>query len=144
MLERLGQILFGGRRRRDEAAWRTWLQLGSYRLATLPPQLGSVRAVGRVTRIYQAARRGSKALVDFGDPIGLQDTWWEHTRPPVGAWVVVDVHLWLPPGTHSDEQVIWVDAWAATFTPAMHRQAMRHQRRMRKHEAETSPVQSSA
>lgn len=106
-----------------------------------PGDWEELRMAGRVLRIHQRARRGNKALVDFGSVIGTQDTWWEHLRPPVGNWVIVHAHLWLPPGTHSGNQVLWIDrweSWAAGDTP---KRARRHQRRMEKEAARQSAEQ---
>jgi hypothetical protein len=71
-------------------------------------------------------------MLDFGDPIGLHDSWWSGMRPPLGDWVVFEAHLWRPPGTHSDEPVLWVDRWVSTLPRAEKRRALRHQRRMQK------------
>lgn len=90
---------------------------------------------GRVVRIYQHARRGSKALVDFGPVVGTQDTWWEFMRPPVGSWVIAHAHLWLPPGTHSEQQVLWVDHWESWASGDTPMRARRHRRRMEKEAA---------
>ena len=87
---------------------------------------------GRVMRIYQHARRGSKALVYFCSVLGRQDTWWPYMRPPVNNWVVVQTHLWLPPGTHSEQQVFWVDKWESWAPGDIQMRASRHRRRMEK------------
>jgi len=141
MLRRIEALFLGGRWRRDEYAWRVWQEVEPLIPERFPEpgELGRypevLRMAGRVVRIYQHARRGSKAVVDFGPVVGLQDTWWEHKRPPVGNWVIVQAHLWLPPGTHSEQQVFWIDqweSWAAGDTPM---RAQRHQRRMEKETA---------
>lgn len=138
MLRKIEALFLGGRWRRDEHAWRVWQEVEPLIPARFPEpgELGRypevLRMAGRVVRIYQHARRGSKAVVDFGSVVGIQDTWWEHKRPPVGNWVIVHTHLWLPPGTHSEQQVFWIDqweSWAAGDTPM---RARRHQRRMEK------------
>ena len=125
MLKKIEALIFGGRWRRDEYAWRAWQEIEPLIPARLP-MLG--RKAGDWEE--QRARRGNKALVDFGSVIGTQDTWWEHMRPPVGHWVIVHAHLWLPPGTHSGYQVLWIDrweSWAAGDTP---KRARRHKRRV--------------
>jgi len=87
-------------------------------------------AAGYVIRIYQRAATGSKVLVDFGDTVGVQDTWWPKTCPEVGSWVLVYVHLWLPPGTHSDEPVLWVDSWESQLRKVALKRALRYQARL--------------
>jgi hypothetical protein len=94
-------------------------------------------------RIYQHAHRGSKALVDFG-PLGPQDTWWPSMRPPKGNWVVVRVHLWLPPGTHSGRHVLWVDQWESWAPGDVRQRAMRHERRMAKEQLRAEAEQDGA
>lgn len=142
MLKRLEALFLGGRWRRDEHAWRVWQGIGPSIPARLPdaPRFGwgdpeILRMTGRVVRIYQRARRGSKALVDFGAEIGMQDTWWEHMRPPVGSWVVVHAHLWLLPGTHSGEHVLWVDHWESWAPGDTWIRAQRHQHKLEKEQA---------
>lgn len=141
MLRKIESLLFGGRRRADEHAWRVWQEVEPLIPATFPqaerPGTFSepVRMAGRVVRIYQHARRGSKALVHFGPVLGLQDTWWEHRRPPVDSWVIVQARLWLPPGTHSEQQVFWIDEWESWADGDIRTRALRHQRRMEKEAA---------
>lgn len=138
MVRKIESLLFGGRRRRDEHAWRAWQEVEPLIPARFPEAGGLgrssevLRMAGRVVRIYQRARRGSKAVVDFGPMVGLQDTWWEHKRPPVGSWVIVHAHLWLPPGTHSEQQVFWIDHWESWAEGDTPMRARRHQRRMEK------------
>jgi hypothetical protein len=138
VLRKIEALFLGRRWRRDEYAWRVWQEIEPAiptRLPepwseTDPPEV--MRMAGRVVRIYQHARRGSKALVDFGPAVGTQDTWWEDARPPVGHWVIVHAHLWLPPGTHSEGQVLWVDRWESWASGDVHLRAGRHQRRLEK------------
>lgn len=58
--------LLAGRRRRDEEAWRLWHHLDSLRPTELPPSWGNALMAGRVARIYQRARTGTKVLIDLG------------------------------------------------------------------------------
>jgi hypothetical protein len=135
MLKKIEALFLGGRWRRDEYAWRVWQAIEPAIPTRLPEPWGRIhgpevmRMAGRVVRIYQRARRGSKAVVDFGPVVGMQDTWWEAARPPVGHWVIVHAHLWLPPGTHSEEQVLWVDHWESWASGDVPMRARRHQRR---------------
>lgn len=141
MLRKIESLLFGGRWRADEHAWRVWQEVeplipARFPEAGEPGRPSEVqRMAGRVVRIYQHARRGSKALVHFGPVLGLQDTWWEHKRPPVDSWVIVHAHLWLPPGTHSEQQVLWIDEWESWADGDIRMRALRHQRRMEKEAA---------
>lgn len=141
MLRKIESLLFGSRWRADERGWRIWQEVEPL-IPTRFPETGppgtfseEVRMAGRVIRIYQRARRGSKALVHFGPVLGLQDTWWEHKRPPVDSWVIVRAHLWLPPGTHSEQQVFWIDEWESWAEGDIRMQALRHQRRIEKEAA---------
>lgn len=138
MLRKLESLLLGGRWRADEHAWRVWQEVEPLIPARFP-EAGEpghpsevLRMAGRVVRIYQRARRGNKALVHFGPVVGLQDTWWEHQRPPVDSWVIVHAHRWLPPGTHSGQQVFWIDEWESWAEGDIRMRALRHQRRMEK------------
>lgn len=93
-----------GRRRRDERAWRDWQQLEAIRAE--PLEHGQM--VGRVYQVYQQARDGTKAFVDFDPPIGRQDTWWPWRRLGRGEWVLVRAHLgW---GPHHEREVWYIDA----------------------------------
>jgi hypothetical protein len=132
MLKRIEALFLGGRWRRDEHAWGVWQGIEPLIPGRFPGEWEVMRMAGRVVRIYQHARRGSKALVDFGSALGTQDTWWEHARPPVGNWIVIHAHLWLPPGTHSDEHVLWVDHWESWAPGDTQMRALRHQRKMEK------------
>jgi len=149
MLKKIQALFLGRQWRRDEQAWRVWQEVEPA-IPTRFPEPGDevhaaevMRMAGRVIRIYQHARRGSKALVDFGPAVGTQDTWWENARPPVGHWVIIHAHLWLPPGTHSEEQVLWVDHWESWASGDVFGRARRHQRRMEKEAAhqKTADVQ---
>ncbi|HEU5105979.1 MAG TPA: hypothetical protein VFU11_09070 [Solirubrobacterales bacterium] len=141
MLKKIQALFLRGRWRRDEHAWRAWQEVESAIPTRIPESWSEtdppevMRMAGRVIRIYQHARRGSKALVDFGPAVGIQDTWWEDARPPVGHWVIVHAHLWLPPGTHSEGQVLWVDHWESWASGEVLVQARRHERRMEKEAA---------
>lgn len=126
------RFFFGGRWRRDEYAWRVWQEIEPL-VPTHPLFTNQTTPIaGRVVRIYQRARRGSKATVNFGPAVGIMDTWWEHMRPPVGKWVVVHVHPWYPPGTHSGGMVLWVDHWESWAAGDTQTRALRHQRRLEK------------
>ena len=85
--------------------------------------------LGLVQRVYQNGRRGDKAMVNFG-AAGVWDTWWEGMRPPSGSWVLVSVHLWLPPGTHSGRPVLWVDALHEAHPGNLAIRADRHVQRL--------------
>lgn len=138
MRKRLEALLFGGRWKRDEYAWRVWLGIESL-VPTSFPGIGEDKLMaGRVTRIYQHAHRGTKAVVDFGPVVGLQDTWWPLMTPPVGRWVVVRTHLWLPPGTHSEQHVIWIEHWESWADGDVQLRALRHQRRIEKENSQAS------
>jgi hypothetical protein len=132
MLERIEALFLGGRWRRDEYASRVWQGIDPLIPARFPNPLEVMRMAGRVSRVYQRARRGSKVLVDFGPALGTQDTWWERMRPPVNNWVVVHAHLWLPPGTHSERPVLWVDHWESWAPGDTRMRALRHQRKLEK------------
>lgn len=132
MLKRIGALLLGGRRRRDEYAWGAWQGLEPLIPARFPGEWERMSMAGRVVRVYQRAHRGTKALVYFGSALGTQDTWWPYMRPPVKDWVVVQAHLWLPPGTHSEQQVLWVDKWESWAPGDTQARALRHQRRIEK------------
>ena len=142
MRQKLEALLFGRRWRRDEHAWRVWLGIEPL-IPVSFPELGEDKLMaGRITRVYQRARRGTKAVVDFGPVVGTQDTWWPLMRPPVGRWVVVRAHLWLPPGTHSERHVIWIEHWASWAEGDVRLRALRHQRRMEKQSLPTSAGQA--
>lgn len=79
--------------------------------------------------MYQHGRRGDKAEVSFG-AAGIWDTWWEGMRPRAGNWVLVEVHLWLPPGTHSGEPVLWVEQCYEEHSRNLNERANRHVRRL--------------
>ncbi|MGH2940453.1 MAG: hypothetical protein ACRDPE_20285 [Solirubrobacterales bacterium] len=132
MRRRIEALLYGRRWRQDEHAWRVWQGL-----APLVParanDLDSGRPIaGRVERVYQQARRGTKALVHFGAAVGVQDTWWEQVRPPVGRWVVVRTRLWLPPGTHSEMPVVWIEGWESWAPGDTYTRALRHEQRLQR------------
>ena len=130
MLEAIEKLFFRSRWRRNEHAWGVWQGLGPLIPARLPHNGETMVMAGRVVRIYQRARRGSKATVWFGSSVGTQDTWWEHMQPPVDQWVVVHVHPWFPPGTHSGRMVLWVDHWEWWAPGDVQWRAQRHQRRL--------------
>jgi hypothetical protein len=130
ILDALDRFFFEGRRRADEAAWRAWVEITALRPVAMPGMWGQELAAGYVVRVYQRARRGTKALVDFGEVIGVQDTWWPESCPEVGSWISAYVHLWLPPGTHSDEPVLWVDSWESRLPARTLKRALRHQARL--------------
>jgi hypothetical protein len=132
MLKRIEAMLFGGRGRRDEHAWGVWQGIEPLIPVRFPGEWEKMSMAGRVVRVYQRARRGTKALVYFGSVLGTQDTWWPYMRPPVKNWVVVQAHLWLPPGTHSEQQVLWVDSYESWVPGDTQMRALRHQRRLEK------------
>jgi hypothetical protein len=139
MPSREGEPMFG-RRRKDEAAWRTvqlhlapcWGRSPLYR----DWERGTLAGV--VEQVYLDGRRGTKVIVDFGQA-GRWDTWWPNARPTAGSWVVVDCHLWRPPGTHSSRSVLWVDHWRGQWAGDIHRRARRHELR----QARRSPVETA-
>jgi hypothetical protein len=121
---------FTNSRRRDEHAAWVWQGIGPLVPADLP-EIGEHKLMaGQVLRTYQRANRGTKAVVHFGAEIGEQDTWWEWMNPPVGRWVIVRASLWLPPGTHSGEHVIWINSWESWAPADTYKRALRHQLRM--------------
>jgi hypothetical protein len=132
MRRKIEAFFHGCRWRADEYAWRVWQNLAPLVPASFA-DLGSGQPVaGRVYRVYQQAQRGTKAVVHFGDAVGLQDTWWEKMRPPTNQWVVVRTHLWFPPGTHSEQHVVWVDGWESRAAGDVYVRALRHERRLEK------------
>jgi hypothetical protein len=132
MREAIERFFFESRWRRDEYAWRVWQEVEPLIPRHAPSPGGPTLMAGRVVRIYQRARRGSKAVVNFGPAVGALDTWWEHARPPVGKWVIVHAHPWFPPGTHSGQMVLWVDHWQSWAPGDTETRARRHQRRQEK------------
>jgi hypothetical protein len=132
MREQLESVIFGRRWKRDEHAWRVWRELAPLVPSFFPTVGEHKRMAGRVTKVYQRARRGTKAVVDFGPVLGLQDTWWPQMSPPVGQWVVVRARVWLPPGTHSERPVIWIEHWESRAEGDVKLRASRHQRRTEK------------
>ncbi len=133
MWQGIERFFFEGRWRRDERAWEVWQSIVAYR-----PQVGPAYwrqpglVSGRVVRTYQRARHGTKALVDFGPTVGVQDTWWQGMRPPRGRFVFVEAHWWPGPGTHSGGPVIWIDRWDSTAAKDVPRRSGRHERRLKK------------
>lgn len=120
-----------GRRRIDEAAWYALQHHMAGYLNQRTPELKWYQEpmLGRVDRVYQHARGGTKVIVDFGGG-GRWDTWWPNSRPSPGHWVLVDCHLWYPPGTHSGRPVVWIDAWHQQWSDKAVRRAKRHERRL--------------
>jgi hypothetical protein len=102
-------VWFPGRRRRlrQGAAWR---EVEAFRL-----DLDGWMA-GQVVKVYQRARTGMKAVVDFRG-YGQLDTWWPARWYPPGTLVRVQAHKWMPPGTHSGQPVWWVDEIATLIPP---------------------------
>ena len=144
MRRRIEALLYGRRWREDEHAWRVWQGLAPLVPANVLALDSGRPLVGRVERVYQQARRGTKALVHFGAEVGLQDTWWEGTRPPVGRWVVVRTRLWLPPGTHSEEKVVWIEGWDSWAPGDVYSRALRHERRLEREGAVADRVPENA
>jgi hypothetical protein len=144
MLQKIKAFLYGSRWRADEHAWRVWQGLASLVPANFVDLDSRQPLVGRVQRIYQQAHRGTKAVVHFGSVVGLQDTWWEGMRPPVNQWVVVRTHLWFPPGTHSEQHVVWIDAWESRAPGDTYVRALRHERRLEKKKLSVSPQASQS
>lgn len=132
MRRKIEALLYGRRWRADEHAWTVWQNLAPL-VPTSFSALDSRRPIaGRVYRVYQRAHRGTKAVVHFGDGVGLQDTWWERMRPAANQWVVVRTHLWYPPGTHSGQHVVWIDGWESSAAGDVYIRALRHERRLKK------------
>lgn len=119
--------MFG--RRRDAKAHEEWSRLTPYTRAPAPVGRRSQTMLGRVEQVYQKARRGTKVIVWF-DGAGQWDTWWEGRHPKAGSWVLIDCHLWTPPGTHSGAPVLWVDAWRGTWSNRLKQRADRHRQRL--------------
>lgn len=133
MWRKLQELLFGDRWKGDEYAWRVWQSVGEYQARVGPSHWHPPGLVsGRVLRTYQRARAGTKALVDFGPVVGIQDTWWPARVPPRGCFVFVEAHLWPGPDTHSGGPVIWIDRWDSTAPKDVQKRALRHERRMAK------------
>jgi hypothetical protein len=121
--------LLARRRAHDAEAWARWGQLTSrWRTGGYP---GSQPAFGRVVRVYQHARSGTKALMDFGAH-GRRDTWWPLGlgRPRSGMWLALRGHMWVPPGTHSGKPVLWIDQVLGVYPPDLAKRAQRHERRL--------------
>lgn len=132
MRERIERFFFQYRWQRDEYAWAVWQNVLAHR-ARIAPNYWQRRLVsGQVIRVYQRARKGSKALVDFGPPVGVQDTWWPARTPPRGRFVLVEAHLWPGGGTHSGGPVVWIDRWDSIAPADVLKRARRHERRMAK------------
>jgi hypothetical protein len=121
-----------GRQQGDEQAWHAWQRLAPY-MNCPPPPAGprgqSAIMLGKVQQVYQNGRRGDKAMVNFGIA-GVWDTWWEGMRPRSGNWVLVSVHLWIPPGTHSGQPVLWVDNLYEAHPGDLAMRAERHTQRL--------------
>jgi len=132
MRRKIEALLYGRRWRADERAWGVWQSVAPLVPASFSMLDSGHPIAGRVYRVYQRAHRGTKAVVHFGDGVGLQDTWWEHMRPSADQWVVVRTHLWYPPGTHSGQHVVWIDAWESSAAGDVYTRALRHERRLRK------------
>lgn len=130
MRRKLEELIMGGRWRRDEHAWRVWQGLAPMLPGELPYPWEIKLMTGRVVRNYQPARRGTKAVMDFGAAVGMQDTWWPRMRPPVGTWVVIRARLWEPPGTHSEQNVLWVESWESWAPGDVWTRASRHEKRL--------------
>jgi len=126
------RFFFEDRWRRDELAWRFWQSVVAYRAQVPPSHWHRGLISGQVVRTYQRARRGTKALVDFGPPVGIQNTWWPQAVPPRGRFVFVEAHFWPGGGTHSGGPVIWIDRWDSTAPSDVLKRARRHERRMAK------------
>jgi hypothetical protein len=129
---KLEGFFFEGRWRRDEYAWTIWRSVLEYRPQVTPDHWHRGLISGRVVRTYQRARRGSKVVVDFGPPVGVQDTWWPRMAPPRGRFVFVEAHFWPGGGTHSGGPVIWIDRWDSTAPGDVLKRARRHERRLTK------------
>jgi hypothetical protein len=129
MREWIERFFFEDRWRRDEQAWSVWQSVLSYRPQVEPDLWHRGLVSGQVIRTYQHARRGTKALVNFGPRVGIRDTWWERMSPPRGRFVFVEAHWWPGPGTHSEEPVIWIDRWHSTAPADVMMRAKRHERR---------------
>jgi hypothetical protein len=120
------------RRRGDERAWHIWQRLAPYANPPKPqvtPRGESTPMLGYLQGVYLRGRRGDKATVDLGTA-GVWDSWWEGMRPPSRAWVLISVHLWMPPGTHSGEPVLWIDEWHEEHPGDLPNRAARHARRL--------------
>lgn len=128
----LERFFFEGRWRRDEYACGVWRSVEAYRAQVAPTQWHRGLISAQVVRTYQRARGGTKALVDFGPQVGIQDTWWPRMAPPRRRFVFVEAHLWPGPDTHSGGPVIWIDRWDSTAPADVLKRARRHERRLEK------------
>jgi hypothetical protein len=45
---------------------------------------------------------------------------------------VVTAHIWLPPGTHSGREALWIDGWEVRARDDVQRKVLRHERRLAK------------
>ena len=138
MHRRIEAFLYGRRWRADERAWETWQNLAPLVPSSFAALDSGQPVAGRVSRIYQQAQRGTKAVVHFGLAVGPQDTWWEQMRPVTNQWVVVRTHLWFPPGTHSGQHVVWINGWESRAAGDVYTRALRHERRLEKEGSRTT------
>lgn len=132
MRKQIEALFYGRRWRDDEHAWGQWQNLA----ALVPSDFAALNwgqpVAGRIYSVHQRARRGTKAVVHFGDAVGSQDTWWEQMWPEPNQWVVVRTHLWFPPGTHSGEHVVWIDSWDSRAGGDVFLRAQRHEQKLAK------------
>jgi len=85
----------------------------------------------RVVKVYQKARRGTKAIVVHEDDGRPQDTWFERMRPRVGSYYLVQrCSAWGPHNSNPD--TLYVHWIGAHLTRRMVKAANRHHRRWEK------------
>lgn len=126
--------MFG--RNADARAWEAWQQVAQFANAAVPRgNWDRATMLGRIHHVYQPSRRGTKVIVDFGQSAGRRDTWWPNSRPQAGSWVLVECHLWLPPGTHSGAPVLYIDKWFQSLPEKTIKRARRHESRLSKQAA---------
>jgi hypothetical protein len=123
--------VFGSRRKDAEALCIRESSIAPFYPVRAPSvNRGRRMMAGNVIHVYQRARRGSKVLIDFGAYAGCWDTWWEGSVPASRCWVLVECHLWTPPGTHSGGSVLWIDNWLGQWPKDTMTRALRYQRRL--------------
>jgi hypothetical protein len=90
MAEERRRLAAEGERLANQDAWNTWNAIKGKVPKGFPTDRGGAEMAGFVKRVHERHRTGYMVWMDFGDPFGLQDTWWANSsrQPNVGKWVV--------------------------------------------------------